>query len=188
MEDLRFLYDREDFRQVWLQVATEIKIRTYDKLNDIPEFDVLPSGVQNKIKCFAKGVKFNYETFYDEGNVYSAAYVVLIIQENQNWLGMFPYHYATTLSKAVMSLFGCGVLVGGVYYFCSAAPKYLQPLIDFISKNSEKVLAGLAGLASQLFTKEALTSFMKWLTNDNSAWNFLVAACILRKLQGVRGN
>ena len=55
MEDLKFLYDREDFKQVWLQIAAEIKIRTYDKLNDIPEFCALPSELQNRIQCFAKG-------------------------------------------------------------------------------------------------------------------------------------
>ncbi|CAF1253302.1 unnamed protein product [Adineta steineri] len=187
MEDLKFLYDREDFKHVWLQVAAEIKIRAYDKLNDIHEFNALPDELQNKIKGFAKGVKFNYETFYDTGNIYSTAHVVLIIQENGNWLGMFPYHYATTLTKAVISLFGCGVLVGGIYYFCSAAPEYLVPLTKFISANSEKIQNGLASLANQLFSKEAFNTFMKWLTNDNSAWHLLVAACILKKLLGIRG-
>ncbi|CAF1435294.1 unnamed protein product [Adineta ricciae] len=186
MEDLKFLYDRDDFKQVWLEIAAEIKIRTYDKLHDVYELKALPNRVQNEIIGFARGVKFNYETFYDTGNVYSTAHVVLIIQENGNWLGMFPYHYTTTLTKAIVTALGCGVLVGGIYYFCSASPQYLQSLIKFILENSKEVMNGLAGLAKQLFTKEAFNTFVKWLTNDNSAWHLLIAVCILRKLQGIR--
>ncbi|CAF1542936.1 unnamed protein product [Adineta ricciae] len=188
MEDLKLLFEREDFKHVWLQIAADIKIRTYDELNDIPEFGALPSQLRNKIQCFAKGVKFNYETFYDAGSIYSTAHVVLIIQENENWLEIFPYHYATTLTKTVMTLFGSAVLVSGIYYFCAASPEYLAPLIKFILANSDKVQNGLASLARQLFSREGFNTFMEWLTNDNSAWHLLIAACILKKLQGIRNS
>lgn len=188
MDDLKFLFDREDFKSVWLQLAADIKIRTYQKLNDIPEFDALSNELQKRIKGFANGVKFNYETFYDEGNIYSTAHVVLIIQENSNWIGMFRYNYATTLTKAVSLALGVGVCIGGVYYFCQAAPELVASVIKYISANIEKVWDGVTKSAGKMFTKDAFNAFVKWLTNNYTAWNLLIAACILKKLQGIRSS
>ncbi|CAF1253244.1 unnamed protein product [Adineta steineri] len=187
MDELQKLYDRDDFKEVWLRVATDIKIRTYENLNDLPEVQNLSSKVQQQIHSAANRVQFNYETIIDEGMFYNTAYVVLFDQNKENWMGMYQYNYATTLSKGLAVALGLGVCVGGVYYFCAAAPQHVSTLIGFISSNYASLQNWIIRVAGTIFSIATYKAFLNWLTNEHSEWKMLVAACILKKIQNTRG-
>lgn len=188
MDRLRELYDREDFNEVYLRLSNDIKIRKYRHLKDLPEINDLPSHIQDKIYSAANGLKFNHETIRDEGNIYSTAYVVLFDQGEENWLGMFKYDYATTVVKIVELVLGAGVLIGGIWYFSAAAAKYLNSVIGYISQNYKATQDSILKYAGILFSAAAYREFVKWLMNEHSEWNMLIASCILKKLESVRGS
>ncbi|CAF1542898.1 unnamed protein product [Adineta ricciae] len=117
MDELQKLYERHDFAKVWSQVASDIKIRKYQNLKDLSEIQSLPSNLQSKVCAVSIDEKFNYETVVDEGTFFNRAYVVVLDEKsNENWMGMYHYDYATTLTKGASSFLGLTVCIGGVYY------------------------------------------------------------------------
>jgi hypothetical protein len=187
MDELVRLYDRDDFKQVWRSVSADIKIRTYQKLNDLPLIQNLPSSVQTQIYSAANNMNFNYETVVDEGVLYNTAYVVLFDQNKENWMGMYQYNYATTLSKGLAIVLGLGVCIGGIYYFSTAAAQHVSSVIGFISENYAWLQNAIIKYAGIIFSVATFNAFRKWLLNEHSEWRILVAACILKKIQSIRG-
>lgn len=188
MEELVKMYDREDFKQVWRSVSSDIKIRTYQKLSDLPEIQKLPSSVQTQIYSAASNVSFNYETIVDEGTLYNTAYVVLFDQKKENWMGIYQYNYATSLSKGLAILLGLGVCIGGIYYFSTAAAQHVSSVIGFISENYAWLQNAIVKYAGTIFSLATFYAFKNWLLNEHSEWKMLVAACILKKIQTIRGH
>ena len=187
MNELQKLYARDDFAEVWLKVAGDIKIRKYKNLQDLSEIQSLPSNVQSKVCAVAINEKFNYETVVDEGTLYNTAYVVVFDEKgHENWMGMYQYNYATTLTKAVSSALGLGVCIGGVYYFVGVAPLHANTLIGYISQNYKNLQDWIIQMAGSLFSAATYVAFQKWLMNEHSEWKILVAACILKKMESVR--
>lgn len=186
MEDLRSFFNMGDFKEIWARIAADIKVRKYAKLKDIPEFKQMPSEIQEEVDFFNKSSRFNYETFHDKGFLYSTAHVILIDAGDENWIGMFRYYYATGIGKILGMILGTGVLISGVYYFINVAPQLVTSIIGYISKNYEKIQDAIVTYAGSLLTVTALYTFCKWLTNDYSPFNMLIAACILKKLDGIR--
>ena len=186
MRDLQLLFDRKDFEEMWVHIAADIKVRKYAKLKDIPEFKQMPSKIQETVEYSHKSGEFNYDTFHDEGCLYSTAYVILIAPGTENWIGMFRYNYARTAGKILGTLCGFGVLIGGIYYFFNAAPQHVASLVGYIAKNYQTIQDDIVTYAGSLLTGAAFYTFRQWLMNDYSPFNMFIAACILKKLDGIR--
>lgn len=188
MEKLQELYERKDFGEVWLRISGDIKIRKYKKLNDLPEINNLPEKVKQHVHSAANNIKFNYEVVRDEGLIYSTAYVVLLDQRDENWIGIFQYNYATTAVKITGLVLG-GICIGGIlYFFSAAAAQYINSLVGYIAQNYMVLRNAIVQFAGILLTGIAFRAFARWLMNEHSEWNILIAACILKKLQEVRGS
>ncbi|CAF1435336.1 unnamed protein product [Adineta ricciae] len=187
MNELEVLYDRDDFKQVWRQVSTDITIRAYQNLGDLPEIRNLPLKIQEQIYSAENNQRFNYETIIDEGIFYNTAYVVVLDPNKEKWMGIYKYNYATTLSKGLALTLGGGVCIGGIYYFCALAPAHVESLIGFISANYKALFDAIIKVAGTTFSAATFLAFRKWLTDEQSYWKMLVAACILKKMQTTRG-
>ncbi len=186
MDEIKKLYDRKDFDETYIRLRNDIKIRKYKNLNDLPEINELPSKVQTTIRSAATNLNFYYETVVDEGWFSNKAYVVVFDQGKENWMGMFEYSYATTAVK-IGGIIGAGVCVAGVWYYSGAIAEYVNSVIGYISQNYANLQNSILKYAEVLFSVATFIAFRKWLLNEQSEWKMLITACILKKLQSVRG-
>ncbi|UJR19626.1 hypothetical protein I4U23_022760 [Adineta vaga] len=159
------LFGRDDFKEVWRQIPSDIKIRKYIKVRrDLPEIRNLSSRIQDEI-------------YYQLMWYYST-------KEKKTGWEYFNIKLCKNCYKiSWVNSDSCGVGIVVLYYFSAAATKYVLSVIGYISQNKNTLRDALIKYTGVILSAATFYAFKRWLMNDHCEWNILIAACILKKLK-----
>ncbi|CAF4039499.1 unnamed protein product [Adineta steineri] len=183
----------EYFQELWLCIATDIKIRKFENLNDIYEFHQLPNRLQNELQNEVIILNGDYKLFHNEQN-FTHFHVILYVKDTEKYLAIFE---DKTLSKNIRSLFStiglavvCSLVWDRLEFFVTTQTSNTgrrPPLVVANSPNGITAPSGWINLLSTISSimPLALTYpvFQRWFSTRDSAYNKLVKGCMLKKLE-----
>jgi hypothetical protein len=186
--DLRSMFQTEDFRQVWIGFGSLIKIRTVAGVDDIMKECKLSEKLKEDVEKFCQ-LDYNWETIKDKGICYHTNTVILHYKKDKKQLlGYFQYNYASNWTKGAALIVGTGILVGSTYYFLPVVPAYFVSLLGYITQNHELIRQGIVFLAITVLEGGLCQAFLAWFSQNSQPVDTLIAACILKKLEGIMGH
>lgn len=109
-------------------------------------------------------------------------------KDDKRWLGYFQYEYASNFTTIGLMLLGTGIFVGGIYYFLPMVPQYFASLLGYITQNHEGIRQGLILMANGILGVGLSDAFVNWLLESPNPMDTLIAACVLKKLEGIMGH
>ncbi|CAF1414830.1 unnamed protein product [Adineta steineri] len=115
--------NQTDFEQIWLQIATDIKVRKVENLDDIPEFHQLPDQLQNQLKNEIATLNNECKIFHDEQGLKNF-HVILFPKDKENYLAIYEEQTQIQQMRAIANSVGL--------------TKVYQCLLNFISKDSDQ--------------------------------------------------
>ncbi|CAF1435321.1 unnamed protein product [Adineta ricciae] len=190
--NLRDCFQQKDFQTNWMNIATDIKIRKYDQLNNIPEFRQLPNQFQNQIQNEVIPLNGNYK-FFSNQQYFNRFYAILSTKEKEKYLALYQEKKSSVNTQAFLT----GIGIGSLFLIWNIL-KYFQDtqqstttnkssyqittfnrLVSYTSKHSFMViLTVLSPIAAYFLTQ-------KWLLNNDLRHKQLVHACVLKKLESI---
>jgi hypothetical protein len=201
IQDLRSFYDHEDFKHLWLRIATHIKIRKSDQLDHLREFLNLPNELQDEIKNKMNTIQNDYNIFSNEKYI-SNSHVILSTNEKEQWIAIFQDSRPSINLITLFIRIGIGI---GTIFFIWNVLKYLnyiqEPTYDNNLQsqihNSSKSINIFDNVASYIWNNFfgmivstlplilALYANQNWLSSRDIKYSKLVEACMLKKLESV---
>jgi hypothetical protein len=188
----RVLANQPDLEQIWLRVATDIKIRKFENLDNIPEFHELPNKLQNQLKSAVTGLNNDYKVFRDEQEL-PRFHAILFGKEKDKYLAIYEDKTpSTTLrsSFATLGLIGVFLFIWH-HLFKIFNETQTQQLPLVVNNNSNDItmfsdwnnlLPIVLSIAPSLLAYPLLK---RWFSTQDSAYNKLIEGCMLKKLNGI---
>lgn len=191
LTNLRGYFDRQDFQKTWMNIATDIKIRKYDQLDNIPEFRQLPHNFQNQLRAETIPLNGDYK-FIDNQQYLDRFHAILAIKEKEKYLALYQEKKPSVNTQALLT----GIGIGGLFFIWHIF-KYLEDtnrltanqslhqmttvnrIVSYTSKHYlATILTVLSPIAAYFLTR-------KWLFDSDLRHKQLVHACVLKKLESI---
>ncbi|CAF0761600.1 unnamed protein product [Adineta steineri] len=185
----------EYFQEMWLCIATDIKIRKFENLNDIYEYHQLPNRLQNELQNEIIILNGDYKLFHNEQN-FTHFHAILYVKEKEKYLALFEDN---TLSKNIRSLFStiglavvCSLVWDRLEFFVKTQTSNTGRRPPLVVANSPNGITAPPGWINLLLTISSIMPlaltypvFQRWFSIRDSAYNKLVKGCMLKKLEGI---
>jgi hypothetical protein len=188
----RLTANQPDLEQIWLQVATDIKIRKIQNLNDIPEFHELPNQLKDELKNAVIGLNDGHKPFHKEEGLI-CFHAILFIKEKEKYLAIYEEKKPSEQmrsSLATAGLFGvCLFIWHHLFKFFNETQTQQLPLV--VNNNSNDIttlsdwnnlLSIVLSIAPSVFAYPLLK---RWFSTQDSVYNKLIEGCMLKKLDGI---
>ncbi|CAF1135296.1 unnamed protein product [Adineta ricciae] len=109
LTNLRGYFDQQDLQKTWMNIATDIKIRKYDQLDNIPEFRQLPNDFQNQIRSETIPLNGDYK-FFDNQQYLDRFYAMLAIKQKEKYLAFYQEKKPSVNTQILLTGIGIGSL------------------------------------------------------------------------------
>ena len=185
------LANQTELEQIWTRVATDIKIRKFENLPDVPEFHDLPSELQNQLNNEVSSLTNDYKIFRNEQKL-TNHHAILFNKDKDKYLAIYEEKMPSTGLRTSLSALGLSMVFIFIWHQLF---KYFDEtqMRQFSSANN-----GPSGLATGSDLSHLLSlvlSFVPtvvgyshlrtWFSTRDSAYNKLIEGCMLKKLDGI---
>ena len=173
------LYGSEGFDQLRWRIVTDIRIRKFDRLNNVPEFYELPIELQNEIRTVIENIN-DYRVFRSE-QYSNKSHAILFTNDNEKWMAIFQEKRLSINTRALF----VSILICGLFYIWQVVKlrtsNTSKGIISYLESNLFQMALIIMTLALAFYLSR------KWLSTRDSKYNALVEACMLEKLRKLTG-
>ncbi|CAF1482784.1 unnamed protein product [Adineta ricciae] len=188
---------QEDCEQIWLSIATDIQIRKFENLDDIPEFHQLSDELQKTLKSELTTLNNQHKMFYDEQELKNF-HVILYVKDKENYLAIYEEQTQSQQIRAIVKRMRLAEL-----YQCLLNSIHKDPDQDQTSNNDhqeqsqpiEKNNSNSTGLSRwrnflsrvpNTNVQDYMPSFLQQSTSTSELRrNELIETCMVRKLESI---
>jgi hypothetical protein len=187
---LRGYFDREDFKKTWLGIASDIKIRKFDNLNNIPEFRELPNEFQNQMR---NRIPLNDDSeILDHPQYFNRFYAILLTKQKEKYLALYQEKKPSVNTQALLT----GIGIGSIFFLWNIF-KYLEETQKLTTNKTSYQMTTFNRMASYTsnhylmvilaFVSPIAAYFLTrtWLSDSDLRHKQLVHACVLKKLESI---
>ncbi|CAF1542912.1 unnamed protein product [Adineta ricciae] len=191
LTNLRGYFDQPDLQKTWMNIATDIKIRKYDQLDNIPEFRQLPNDFQNQMRSETIPLNGDYK-FFDNQQYLDRFYAMLAIKQKEKYLAFYQEKKPSVNTQILLTSIGIGSLcfIWHIFKYLEDTHKLtasqnlnqmttVNRLVSYTSKHYfTMILTVLSPIAVYFLTR-------KWIFDSDIRHKQLVHACVLKKLESI---
>ncbi|CAF1435303.1 unnamed protein product [Adineta ricciae] len=179
----RILSNQGDLQEIWLRVATDIKIRKFTNLNDIPEFHDLPNQLQNQLQN--ELLNFNndyYKIFHNEQELKNF-HTIIFSNEKEKYLAIYEEKTPSVAVRSSLTTLGFTVIFIFIWHqlFQIVNQSQTQQLSNS-NNDLSNLLSLILGIVPSLF---GYSHLQRWFSTRDSVYNKLIEGCMLKKLDGI---
>ncbi|CAF1253283.1 unnamed protein product [Adineta steineri] len=187
----RVLENQVDLEKIWLRVATDIKIRKFENLVDIPEFHDLPNQLQNQLKNEMSNLNNDYKIFHNEQK-FTNLHAILFSKRKDKYLAIYEEKTPSVAVRTSLATLGFTAVFIFIWHqlFQTFQETQMQqlPLVSN-SPNGTSTVSDLNHLLSLVLSIVpslfGYSHLQRWFSTRDSAYNKLVEGCMLKKLDGI---
>lgn len=184
--------NQSDLEQIWLQIATDIKIRRFDNLGDLPEFQQLPNQLQNDLISATKELKNDYKMFHNEKGL-TSFHVILYDKEKEKYAAIYEEKKPSEDIRSSLAAGGLLVVCLFIWHQLFKIINETQirqlPLASINNSNGITMFSdwsnSLSIILSIVPSLIAYPLLKRWFSTQDSAYNKLIEGCMLKKLYGI---
>lgn len=183
--------NQTDLQQIWLQVATDIKIRKIENLVDLPEFHHLPNQLQHQLQNDFSNLNHDYKIFHNEQEL-THFHVMLFNKEKDRYLAIYQEKKPSVTVRSILSTLGFTAVFVFIWHqlfkIVNGTQAQQLPSTDNNSAGATTVpglndlLSLVIGLVPSLFTYPYIQN---WFSTRDSVYNKLIEGCMLKKLDSI---
>lgn len=191
LTNLRGYFNQQDFQKTWSDIVTDVKIRKFDNLYNVPEFRELPNQLQNEMRNETIPLNGDYK-FFDNQQYFDRFYAILLTKQKEKYLALYQEKKPSVNTQALLT----GIGIGSIFFLWNIF-KYLgetQKLTTNKSSYQMTTFSRMSSYTSNHYLMVILTVVSPiaayfltrtWLSNSDLRHKQLVHACVLKKLESI---